>query len=265
MIDITIKAVMDKLPVGKLEQSLDTFLSPLYEVLPDRRLTKVVALSVRGIIGSESPVVTQMAQSVARTDSGVWAAAKRIYRLLSNQHVEVAELSQGLYNLSQARVKEADPAYVVVALDPVNLEKPYTTALEGVSTVYKSTPPQMNGQARLTRGYPAITATVVNTPVPATTYAHWFSYTSDFISQNWEIKQAIMTTNQLLPDYKRRYVGDAGLDDQKLFALLGQDEFVIRASHLERLVCHLPMERCQRRAGPCRVATAADLLVLEPG
>jgi hypothetical protein len=236
MIDITIKAVMDKLPVAKLEQSLDTFLSPLYALLPDRRLAKVVALSVRGIIGSESPVVTHMAQSVARTDSGVWAAAKRIYRLLSNQHLEVAELSQGLYNLSRARVKEAAPAYVVVALDPVNFEKPYTTALEGVSTVYKSTPPQLNGQARLTRGYPAITATVVNTPVPATTYAHWFSYITDFISQNWEIKQAITSTNQLLPDYKRRYVGDAGLDDQKLFALLSQDEFVIRASHLERLV-----------------------------
>jgi hypothetical protein len=124
----------------------------------------------------------------------------------------------------------------VVALDPVNFEKPYTTELEGVSTVYKSTPPQLNGQARLTRGYPAITATVVNTPVPAVTYAHWFSYTAEFISENWEINQAITTTNQLLADFKRRYVGDAGLDDQKLFASLSQDEFVIRASHLERLV-----------------------------
>lgn len=236
MIDIAIKAVMHKLPLTELEQSLDTFLSPLYAVLPDRRLDKVVALSVRGIIGSQSPVVSHIAQSVARTESGVWAAAKRIYRLLSNQGLAVSELSQGLYSLSQARVREADPAYVVVALDPVNFEKPYTTALEGVSTVYKSTPPQLNGQARLTRGYPAMTATVVNTPVPATTYANWFSYTTDFISQNREINQAITTTNQLLPDYKRRYVGDAGLDDQKLFAALSQDEFVIRASHLERLV-----------------------------
>jgi hypothetical protein len=236
MIDIAVKAVMDKLPLTELTQSLDTFLSPLYEWLPDRRLDKVVALSIRGIIGGESPVVTQMAQSVARTESGVWAAAKQMYRLLGNERVAVAEMSQGLYDLSQARVKEADPAYVVVALDPVNFEKPYTEALEGVSTVYKSTPPQLNGQARLTRGYPALTATVVNTPVPAVTYAHWFSYTHDFISQNWEINQAISATNQLLADYKRRYVGDAGLDDQKLFASLSQDEFVIRASHLERLV-----------------------------
>ncbi|MBN1220309.1 MAG: hypothetical protein JXM69_15375 [Anaerolineae bacterium] len=41
---------------------------------------------------------------------------------------------------------------------------------------------------------------------------------------------------KLLSEYRRRYVGDAGLDDQKLFATLRQDEFVIRASHLERLV-----------------------------
>jgi len=236
MIDIALKTVMDKLPVVELEQSLETFLSPVFAVLPDRRLNRVVALSVRGIIGSESPVVTQMAQSVARTENGVWAAAKQMYRLLGNDRVEVDELSRGLYELSRQRVREANPAYVVVALDPVNFEKPYTIALEGVSTVHKSTPPTLNGQARLTRGYPAMTAMVVNTPVPAVTYAHWFSYTTDFISQNWEISQAITTTNQLLPDYKRRYVGDAGLDDQKLFAALSQDEFVIRASHLERWV-----------------------------
>lgn len=73
----------------------------------------------------------------------------------------------------------------MVALDPLNFEKPCTTELEGVSTVHKSTPPTLNGQARLVRGSPAITATVVNTPVPATTYAHWFSYTADdFISEN---------------------------------------------------------------------------------
>jgi hypothetical protein len=236
MIDIAVKEILDKLPMLELEQSLETFLAPLMAGLPDRRLQAVVPLSVRGIIGSESPVVTQMAQQVGRDKSGVWAAAKRIYRFLGNERVDLDELSQGLYERSEQSIRVAAPAYVVVAVDPVNFEKPYTTELEGVSTVHKSTPPSSSGQARLTRGYPAITATVVNTPVPAVTYAHWFSYTADFISQNWEINQAITATNQLLPDYKRRYVADSGLDDQKLFAALSQDEFVIRASHLERLV-----------------------------
>jgi hypothetical protein len=236
MIDIAVKEVLDKLPVAELEDSLCTFLHPMMTVLPDKRLQEVVPLAVRGILGSETPVVAQMAQTVARTESGVWAAAKRVYRFLDNKRFSHPALEQGLYAISQANIRHEAPAYVVVALDPVNFEKPYTQELEGVSTVYKSTPPQLNGQARLTRGYPAITATVVNTKMPATTYANWFSYTADFISQNRELEQAIATTNHLLCDYRRRYVGDAGLDDQKLFATLSQDEFVIRASHLERLV-----------------------------
>ena len=46
----------------------------------------------------------------------------------------------------------------------------------------KSTPPPPKGQRkRLTPGYPAITATVVNLPEPVITYANWFSYeTADF-------------------------------------------------------------------------------------
>ena len=45
-------------------------------------------------------------------------------------------------------------------------------------------------------------------------------------------------TRALFPTQRLRFVGDAGLDDQKLFAWVAQrhGEFVIRASHLERLV-----------------------------
>jgi hypothetical protein len=141
MIDIAIKGFLDKLPATELEQSLETFLDPLMTGLPDRRLKEVVSLSVRGIMGSESPVVTQIAQQGPRDESQVWAAAKRIYRFLGNQRFETAKLSHGLYERSAQSVRAADPAYVMVALDPVNFEKPYTTKLEGVSTVHKSTPP----------------------------------------------------------------------------------------------------------------------------
>jgi hypothetical protein len=236
MIDIAITEVLDKLPVVELENSLATFLKPMLDKLPDKRLQGVVPLAVRGIVGSETPIVTQMAQTVARTESGVWAAAKRIYRFLDNERFDHQALEQGLYEISEANIRQEDPAYVVVALDPVNFEKPYTTQLEGVSTVYKSTPPQLNGQARLTPVYPAITATVVNTKIPAITYANWFSYTTDFLSENLEINKAIAASRRLLSGYRVRYVTDAGLDDQKLFAELADDEFVIRASHLERLV-----------------------------
>jgi hypothetical protein len=212
---VLIRDMLDKLPVPALEQSLTTFLAPLLEVLPDRRLQRVVPLAVRGILASETPVVTAMAQSVARTDCNPWPAAKRISRLLDNPRVPPRLLTKGLYHL-----------------------KPYTYALDGVSIVRKSTPPALDGKARLTRGYPAITATVVNTRVPATTYANWFSYTVDFRSENWEIKRALRLTRAVFPHQRLRFVADSGLDDQKIFAWVAavEGEFVIRAKHLNRIV-----------------------------
>jgi hypothetical protein len=238
MESVLIRDMLDKLPVPELEQSLTTFLAPLLEVLPDRRLQRVVPLAVRGILASETPVVTAMAQSVARTDCNPWPAAKRIYRLLDNPRVPPRLLTKGLYHLARATVAQEQPAYLVVAVDPVNFEKPYTHALDGVSIVRKSTPPALDGKARLTRGYPAITATVVNTRVPATTYANWFSYTVDFRSENWEIKRALRLTRAVFPHQRLRFVADSGLDDQKIFAWVAavEGEFVIRAKHLNRIV-----------------------------
>jgi hypothetical protein len=236
MRDVAVKEVIGKLPAAELANSLTTFLDPLLTRMPDQRLRRVIPRAIRGILGSESPVVTKMAQTVARTENGVWAAAKQFYRLLANKRLGHHDFAAGLYEMSRASVDQEQPAYAVVALDPVNFEKPYTRQLEGVSTVYKSTPPDRNGQARLTSGYPAITASVVNTKIPAVTYANWFSYTLDFVSENQEIMTAINQSRTVLADYRRRFVADAGLDDQKIFAALAQDEFVIRASHLERLV-----------------------------
>jgi hypothetical protein len=238
MESVLIREVLDKLPVAELEHSLTTFLSPMLALLPDRRLQRVVPLAVRGILAGESPVITAMAQSVARTESTPWPAAKRIYRLLDNPRVPPRLFTKGLYHLARATVAQEQPDYLVVAVDPVNFEKPYTRALQGVSIVRKSTPPPLRGKARLTRGYPAITATVVNTRVPATTYANWFSYKVGFRSENWEIKRALRLTRAVFPHHRLRFVGDAGLDDQKIFAWTQavDGEFVIRASHLERIV-----------------------------
>lgn len=233
---IPIKEVMQQLPMQEIEESLTDFLQPIIERLPDKRLGRVTPLSVQGILGSESPVVLQMAQAVSRTEGETWAVAKRMYGLLWNERFDHQAMSEGLYAISKANVDAAQPDYLVIAIDPVNFEKPYTKKLAGVSTVHKSTPPDLKGQARLTSGYPSITASVVNTPIPATAYANWFSYTTDFRSENKEIQRAIDATNRLFPEYRRRYVLDAGFDDQRWFAALDNDEFVIRVSHLERIV-----------------------------
>jgi hypothetical protein len=178
---ITIADVIGQLPASEVATSMNAFLSPLIDAMPDRRLGRVVPLAVQGILGSESPVVLQMAQTVSRVESEVWPAAKRIYGLLKNPRTDSEQMSSALYKISAANIAQDKLERLVVAIDPVNFEKPYTEKLEGVSTVHKSTPPDRNGQARLTSGYPSITATVVNTRIPATTYANWFSYTTNFL------------------------------------------------------------------------------------
>jgi hypothetical protein len=225
MDSVVIGEVLDKLPTNELDETLSEFVAPFTEVLPDERLRRVVPLAVRGIVAGETPVITAMARSVERTQSSTWAAAKRIYRFLENRRLSARLLlEEGLYGCARATIEEEDPDYLVVALDPVNFEKPYTHESAGVSTVHKSTPPDRHGKARLARGYPAITATVVNTRVPATTYANWFSYTRGFISENREIHRAIRTTCHLFPERRVRFVGDSGLDDQKILEWMGQEE-----------------------------------------
>src|SRR3970040_562605 len=117
-----------------------------------------------------------MARQNGKAEGETWAVAKSIYRLLGNKRLETKVIYEGLYQVGQKVVESENPDYLVVAVDPVNFEKPYTKALEGVSVVHKATPPDLAGHPRLIHGYPAITATIVNTKVPVASYANWFSY-----------------------------------------------------------------------------------------
>jgi hypothetical protein len=236
---LTLETILAKLPIEKLKETIQAHVQPLTRLLPDKRLGEVVECIILGILGGQTPVITEMARTNSKAEGETWSIAKRIYRFLYNRRVKTESVYQGLYQIGQEVVAGESPAYLVVAVDPVNFEKPYAEAIEGVSIVHKATPPGLDGKARLAHGYPAITATVVNTKVPVTTYANWFSYqTADFISQNKEIEQAFETTHRLYPQYKVRFVGDSGLDDQKMFIQVQnlKREFIFRVSHTERIV-----------------------------
>lgn len=237
------------------------FVGPLLRLLPDKRLREVAVLMVLGILAGQSPVITQIARGVREGDNFVLDMARRLYRFLWNKRLSAETLQAGLYALGQATVERYEAQELVVAIDPVNFEKPYTHDLEGVSIVYKSSPPDRNGKARLVRGYPALTACVVNLPEPMVTYAQWFSYTREFLSENAELQAAASTTRQLYPKHALCFVGDAGLDDQKFFAYLrGLDStFIIRVGHEERLV-EVYNDRLQR----WEAGTVGDLIATMP-
>ncbi len=135
-----------KLPMSELTTTLDKFLEPVSRHLPEKRLREVGKLAVQGVLGGQSPLVTQMARGVAREEETIWPMAKRLYRFLWNERFSHRDLLKGLYGIAQCTVAAHAPSHLVVALDPVNFETPYTKKLEGVSTVMKSTPPGPRGQ-----------------------------------------------------------------------------------------------------------------------
>ena len=237
--NITLESILAKLPIEKIKESIQKQIEPMKAKLPDKRLGKVVENLALGILGGQTPVITGIARHNSKEEGESWAVAKRIYRFLDNQRVKTKDLYEGLYEIGQQMVEQEKPAYLVVAVDPVNFEKPYAKAIEGVSTVHKATPPDLKGQARLAHGYPSITATIVNTNVPVTSYANWFSYkTADFESQNKEIEQAFTTTDRLYPQYPICFIGDSGFDDQKMFAQVAHlnQSFIFRIQHHNRIV-----------------------------
>lgn len=236
--------VWSKLPVQELQEGLEAFLRPLTDRLPDPRLPAVARLMVQGILASESPIVTQIARGAREAGGSVLMESKRGYRFLANPRLSYRTLLKGLYAIGQRTVatqqrRKSRVTHLVVALDPVNFEKPYARKTEGVSRVMKSRPPSLDGEKRITRGYPAITATVVNLLQPVTSYAQWFSYTTaDFLSVNRQLERALRVTRVLFPEEKLRFVADAEMDDQKFFPQVARvhAEFVVRVTHSERLV-----------------------------
>lgn len=237
--NIALQALFAKFPIKEIQATVREHIQPLLTNLPDKRLKRVAELLILGILGSQTPVITEIARQSSKEEGDTWAVAKSIYRWLENERCSSQILFSCLYQIGQQVVMAEAPEYLVVAVDPVNFEKPYAKEIEGVSVVHKATPPALDGKARLTHGYPAITATIVNTQVPVTSYANWFSYQmADFLSQNKEIEQAFEQTCRTYPNQRIHFVGDAGLDDQKMFAQvadLGQD-FTFRACHLERII-----------------------------
>lgn len=125
---------------------------PLICLLPDKRLEAVVQRMILGILGGQTPVITGMARTNSKVEGESWPIAKQIYRFLCNRRVKTESLYQDLYQIGQQVVEQENPAYLVVAVDPVNFEKPYAEAIEGVSVVHKATPPALDGKARLELG-----------------------------------------------------------------------------------------------------------------
>ena len=106
-----------------------------------KRLRDAGGLAVQGILAAQSPLITEMARSgKEREAETTWPIARRLERCLWNPGFTQRHLLKGRYAIAPTTVTQHPRAYLVVALAPVNGEKPYTRALEGVPTRMTSTP-----------------------------------------------------------------------------------------------------------------------------
>ncbi len=107
MLKIPLSKFLSKLLVEEMEQTLDAFVNPLSDLLPEKRLRRVVPLAIQGILTNKTPMVAAMVQSVSRQEAEYWAAAKCIYRFLENERFNHHHLFKGSYRVAQRTVKQA--------------------------------------------------------------------------------------------------------------------------------------------------------------
>ena len=230
---IEVFGLFKEISQGMLDD-VDEYLEPYASVMPDARFGSSLRQLVPGLLAGQSPHLTKAAAHTPDQRTTAWARAKRFYRLVNTPSFTYRVWLKPLYADARA-IAQAEAGRVVVALDPVNLENPYARNVEGISRVRKSTRPGSltDRPARITHGYPAILAQVVNRPQLTIPYVRLFSYqTDDFISENLELMRAMRTIRTVLSDMTVCIVADAGLDDQKLFRYADRFglEFIIRAT-----------------------------------
>lgn len=215
---------------------IERFVAPFAAVLPDERYRQTLYQFVPAILAARSPRPATAAAYAPDPPANTQALAKRFYSLLrtgSFSHpLWLAELYEDARQIvAQVRKRRR----MIVAVDPLYLEKPYARKQEGVSKVLKNRPPNsLTAQGpRLTRGYPTLFGLVVNVPQPAVVYHHLFSYeTEEFLSQPKEWMQAFETIRQVLRKRSVCIVADAEADDQKLWQDADEKglEFIVRAT-----------------------------------
>ena len=78
--------------MAQIQHTIHEHLQPMTERFPDQRLKKVAEEMVLGMLGSETPILTQRARHNDRSKGEVWATAKRSYRFDQEQGLDVEDM-----------------------------------------------------------------------------------------------------------------------------------------------------------------------------
>lgn len=89
---ITLEAILAKLSIAKLTETIRMHILPLICLLPDKRLGAVVQRMILGILGGQTPVITGMARTNSKVEGESWPIAKQIYYFLCHRRVKTESL-----------------------------------------------------------------------------------------------------------------------------------------------------------------------------
>lgn len=238
-----------------LHEELERFLSPFAAVLPDARHRRALQQLAPALLASRRPYLSAAGVRGEQTSTSAWALSKRFATLLHTPRFSHHAWLDVLYTQAVEQVAALPRCRrLLVAVDPLNLEKAYARKIEGICQVYKATPPGSSPQrsrrrpeGRITWGYPSIFAIGLNTACPTLLHHRLFSYTTDdFVSQPWEWIQTMRQLRQRLPDGRICLVADAEADNQELWqeAQANTLELVARATKERNVEVWEPRRRC---------------------
>jgi hypothetical protein len=218
---------------------LEAYTQDFVGVFPDKRLYRVFADVIRGVLGSRSLLVSQIVAALPRTTQKLWHAAKRVYRFFGSQRYKHQNLLRVQYYKTRQTFVSDRSEYVLLLHDFSNVEKEYSRAPEFLSWLFKKGSRRGQsakaGQKNTVPGYNLLGSIAVGQDGgKGLTFAKVIAYEGpDFISLNREVWRAIRYSKAILPDKKLRHVADRQWDDQKNFRFIHRqgDEFIIRAYH----------------------------------
>ena len=102
--NIALRAILAKFPIEQIQTTVHEHISPLTCFLPDKRLKRVAERIILGILGGQTPVITEIARQSSKAEGETWSVAKSIYRWLENKRFASSDLFANLYGIGQQDV-----------------------------------------------------------------------------------------------------------------------------------------------------------------
>ena len=78
--NIALRALLAKFPIEQIQRTVHEHILPLTCSLPDQRLKRVAERIILGILGGQTPVITEIARQSSKAEGETWSVAKSIYR-----------------------------------------------------------------------------------------------------------------------------------------------------------------------------------------